>query len=76
MNLGPQCLITIETNLGCASDHIFNEVPMSRSINDGDCISVCLEFPKGDINGDSTLPLHLQLIQDPCKLERALADLE
>ena len=33
-----------------------------------------LELPEGDINGDTTLTLGLQLVEDPCVLEGTLAE--
>ena len=43
--------------------------------NDSDIVFGSLEFPEGDIDGDTTLALGLQLIEDPCVLEGALAQL-
>jgi hypothetical protein len=34
-----------------------------------------LELPEGDIDGDTTLTLGLQLVEHPCVLEGALAKL-
>lgn len=34
-----------------------------------------LELPEGDINGDTTLTLGLQLVEDPGILEGTLAEL-
>ncbi len=43
--------------------------------NDGDIVSRSLEFPKGDVDGDTTLTLSLQLVEHPCVLEGTLAQL-
>ena len=69
--------------LGGPSDHVLDEVTVSRGVDDLDfrwveCFSKkmscwtysdhvfgSLEFPKGNVNGDSTLTLGLQFVQDP-----------
>lgn len=43
--------------------------------NDGDMVLGGLELPEGDINGDTTLTLGLQLVEDPGILEGTLAEL-
>lgn len=43
--------------LGGSSDHVFDEVPVSRRVDDGYIIFAGLELPKRDINGDTTLTL-------------------
>lgn len=43
--------------------------------NDGDMVLRGLELPEGDIDGDTTLTLGLQLVEDPGILERTLAEL-
>lgn len=43
--------------------------------NDGDMVLGGLELPEGDINGDTTLTLGLQLVKDPGILEGTLAEL-
>ena len=43
--------------------------------NDGDLILGGLELPEGDIDGDTTLTLGLQLVQHPGVLEGTLAKL-
>lgn len=63
-------------DLGGASDHILDEVPVSGGIDNGDVVFAGLKFPQGDVNGDSTLPLRLQLIQDPRVLKRAFPHLQ
>jgi len=60
-------------SLGSTSDHVLDEVTMTRSVNDGDEVLRGLELPEGDINGDTTLTFGLQLVQNPGILEGALA---
>ena len=43
--------------------------------NDGNHVLGSLELPEGNINGDTTLTLGLQLVQNPGILERTLAEL-
>ncbi len=62
--------------LGGASDHVLDEITMTRGINDGDVVLGSLELPEGDIDGDTTLTLGLELVEHPGVLERALAHLE
>merc|ERR1719244_2453421 len=51
-----------------ASYHVLDKVPVTRSINDGNIALGSLKLPKCNINGDTTLTLSLELIQDPCIL--------
>jgi len=60
--------------LGGTSDHVLDEVTVTRSVNDGDIVSRGLELPEGNINGDTTLTLGLQLVEDPCVLEGTLSE--
>merc|ERR1719295_1871168 len=62
-------------SLGSSSDHVLDEITMSGGINDGDVVLASLELPEGNINGDTTLTLSLQLVQNPGVLEGALAHL-
>lgn len=62
--------------LRSSSDHVLNEVSVSRGINDGDVVLACFEFPKGNINGDTTLTLSFQLVQDPGVFEGTFAHLQ
>merc|ERR1719192_189523 len=61
--------------LGSSSDHVLDEITMSGGINDSDIVLASLELPESDINGDTTLTLSLQLVQNPGVLEGALAHL-
>merc|ERR1711931_591542 len=44
-------------------------------INDGDVVVLSLELPEGNIDGDTTFTLGLELVQHPGVLEGALAHL-
>jgi hypothetical protein len=48
---------------------------MSGGIDDGHVELGGLELPESNVDGDTTLTLGLQLVQNPCVLERALAHL-
>jgi hypothetical protein len=48
---------------------------MSRSINNGEEMILGLELPKSDINGDTSLTLSLELIENPSVLEGTLSGL-
>jgi len=62
-------------SLGSTSDHVLDEIPVSGGINDGNVVLGGLELPQGDIDGDTTLTLGLQLVQNPGVLEGTLAHL-
>merc|ERR1712115_440484 len=62
-------------SLGSTSDHVLDEITMARGINDGHVELSGLELPQGNIDGDTTLTLSLQLIKHPGILEGALAHL-
>ena len=42
-------------------------------LTNSDIISGSFEFPEGDIDGDTTLALGLQFVENPCVLEGTLA---
>jgi hypothetical protein len=48
---------------------------VARGVNDGDLVLGGLELPEGDVDGDTTLTLGLELVKNPGVLERALAEL-
>ena len=62
-------------SLGCACNHVFDEVSVSWGINDGNIVLAGLKFPPGDINGDTTLTFSLKFAQDPGIFEGALSQL-
>lgn len=57
------------------SDHVLDEITVARGVNDGDVVLRGLELPEGDIDGDTTLTLGLQLVKYPGVLEGALTKL-
>merc|ERR1719449_58652 len=62
-------------SLRCSSNHVLDEITMSRGINDGDIVLGGLKLPESNVNGDTSLTLGLQLVQDPSILEGSLARL-
>lgn len=64
-----------DIGLGSAGDHVLDEVSVAWGIDDGDDELLGLELPESDVDGDTTLTLVLQLVEDPRILEGALADL-
>ena len=62
------------TYLGSTSDHVLDEITVTGSVNNGDIVLRSLELPEGDVDGDTTLTLGLQLVQDPGVLEGTLSD--
>lgn len=63
------------TDLGGPSDHVLDEVPMTRGIDDGHIVLAGFKLPQGDVDGNATLPFCLQLVQNPGILERPLPHL-
>ncbi len=61
--------------LGSTSDHVLDEIAMSRGINDGAVVLGCFELPQGDIDRDAALPFRLELVQHPGVLEGSLVHL-
>lgn len=70
----PQPLATI-SHLGGPGDHVLDEVPVARCVNDGDVVLGGLELPQGDVNSDATFTLSLQLVQHPGVFEGPLPHL-
>merc|ERR1719431_1044063 len=60
-------------SLRSSSDHVLDEIPVSRGINDGDIVLGGLELPESNIDGDSSLTLSLQFVKNPCVLEGSLS---
>merc|ERR1719431_145976 len=60
-------------SLRSSSDHVLDEVPVSRSINDGDIVLGGLELPESNVDGDTSLTLGLQFVKNPCVFERSLS---
>lgn len=61
--------------LGGTSDHVLDEVTVTGGINDSDLILGGLELPEGNVDGDTTLTLGLQLVENPSVLEGTLTEL-
>jgi len=57
-----------------ASDeaNLLDEIPVSRDVDDGVIVPRSLELPEYNIDGDSSLALRLQFVEDPCVLEGSL----
>jgi hypothetical protein len=47
---------------------------VTGGVNDGDVVLGSLELPEGDIDGDTTLTLGLELVKNPGILEGTLAE--
>jgi len=56
--------------LGGTGDHVLDEISVAWGVDDGDFVFGGLEFPEGDIDGDTSFSLGLQLVQNPSVLER------
>ena len=61
-------------SLGSTSNHVLDEVTVTRGINNGDVELGSLELPEGDIDGDTTLTLGLELVKNPSILEGTLTE--
>ena len=62
-------------SLGGTSDHVLDEIAMTWGVDNSDHIPGSLELPESDIDGDTTLALGLELVENPGILEGALAQL-
>jgi hypothetical protein len=60
-------------SLGSSGNHVLDKVTVARGINDSEGELGRLELPEGNVDGDTTLTLGLQVIKNPCVLERSLA---
>jgi len=58
-----------DISLGGTGNHVLDEISMSWGINDGEDGGSRLEFPECDINGDTSLSLCLEFIENPSVLE-------
>lgn len=61
--------------LGGTRDHVLDEVTVTRGVNDGNVVPRGFKLPEGNVDGDTTLTLGLQLVKHPSILEGALAEL-
>jgi hypothetical protein len=59
--------------LGGTSDHVLDEITMSGGINDGEVVLGGFELPEGNIDGDTTFTLSLELVEHPGVLEGTLS---
>lgn len=62
-------------SLRSSSDHVLDKVPMTWCINNSKGLTFTLELPEANINRNSSFPFILEVVQDPCVLERLLAHL-
>ena len=60
--------------MGGTSDHVLNEISVTWSVDDGNVVLWSLELPKSDIDGDTTLTLSLELVENPGVLEGTLTE--
>jgi len=51
-------------------DHVLDEISVAWGVDDGDFVFGGLEFPEGDIDGDTSFSFGLQLVQNPSVFER------
>jgi len=56
-------------------NHVLDEVTVARGVDDGDIVLGGLELPEGNVDGDTTLTLGLELVHNPGVLERTLTGL-
>lgn len=61
-------------SLGGTGNHVLDEVSVTWGVDDSDHVSWGLEFPEGNVDGDTSLSLGLQLVQNPGILEGTLAE--
>jgi hypothetical protein len=61
--------------LGGTSDHVLDKVTVTWGIDDSNHELGGLELPEGDIDGDTTLTLGLELVEHPGILEGTLSEL-
>merc|ERR1711962_163857 len=61
--------------LRSSGDHVLDEIPVSRGVDDGDIVVLSLELPQSNVDGDTTFTLSLELVQNPGIFEGAFAHL-
>merc|ERR1712088_1176944 len=62
-------------SLGSTGNHVLDEIPVAGGVDDGDLELVGLKLPESNVDGDTPLPLGLELVEDPGVLEGAFAHL-
>lgn len=60
-------------SLGSSSDHVLDEVSVSRGVDDGEVVFGGFELPEGDVDGDTSLSFRLEFVHDPGVLEGGLS---
>jgi len=64
-----------DVGLRGAGDHVLDEVAVAGGVDHGVVELGGLELPEGDVDGDATLALGLEVVEHPGVLERGLAEL-
>lgn len=59
--------------LGGTSNHVLDEITVTWSVDNGNVVFWCLELPESDIDGDTTLTLGLQFVENPGIFEGTLS---
>jgi len=60
-------------SLGGSSDHVLDEVTMTRGINDGEIVPRSFKLPESNIDSDTTFTFSLEFVENPGILEGTLA---
>ena len=60
-------------SLGGTSDHVLDEISVTWSVDDSENSLIRRELPEGNIDGDTTLALSLEFVENPSVLEGSLA---
>ena len=55
--------------LGSTGNHVLDEITVTWGVDDGNHVLGGLELPKSNVDGDTTLTLGLQFVEDPSVLE-------
>jgi len=63
-----------DVGLGSSGNHVLDEITVSGGINNGERVLRRLELPEGDIDGDTTLTLGLEVIKNPGVFEGSLSE--
>jgi len=56
-----------------SGNHVFDEISVTWGVDDGDFVFLGLEFPEGNIDGDTSFSFGLKLVQDPGVFERTFS---
>lgn len=52
-------------SLGGTGNHVLDEVSVTGGVNDSDVVLGSLELPEGNVDGDTTFTLSLELVENP-----------